>query len=205
MRILVVTGGIGSGKSLVCRKLMECYGIPVYEADRKVKMLYAESPSMLDDIEHALGVRLRDENGCFVPALLADIIFTDKDALSKVEQIIFPYLIEDFNQWAGETECEVVAFESATVLEKSQFEGFGDIVLLIDAPQSLRLSRVSQRDALDDSKVLERMSAQPLMNAISGGALCERVDHVIINDSGVAVLEEKIGQFIEKYGLTKML
>lgn len=205
MRILVVTGGIGSGKSLVCRKLMECYGIPVYEADRKVKMLYAESPSMLDDIEHALGVRLRDENGCFVPALLADIIFTDKDALSKVEQIIFPYLIEDFNQWAGETKCEVVAFESATVLEKSQFEGFGDIVLLIDAPQSLRLSRVSQRDALDDSKVLERMSAQPLMNAISEGAFCERVDHVIINDSGVAVLDEKIGQFIEKYGLTKML
>lgn len=205
MQILVVTGGIGSGKSQVCRILTDRYGIPVYESDSRAKALYVEMPQMLDEIEKTLGVCLRNSSGNFVPKKLADVIFCDADALRKVEDIVFPHLKNDFSRWAEAQGKQVVALESATVLEKSQFDGFGDVVLVVDAPKSLRLSRACSRDGLDEGRILERMAAQPLMNIISEGGSCERVDYVIVNDSTIANLHDKIAEFIEKCGLTKML
>lgn len=203
--ILVVTGGIGSGKSLVCRMLTEQYGIPVYEADNRVKALYAEVPSILDDIEAALEVSLRNEEGVFVPRILADVIFSDPMALAKVEDIVFPQLKNDFASWSDSQGKAVVAFESATVLEKSQFDGFGDIVLLVDAPISVRLSRACERDGVDLGRVIERMMAQKLMNSLSDGAVDSRIDYTILNDSSEENLSQKLNEFIEKYELTKML
>ena len=205
MKILIVTGGIGSGKSLVCRMLAERHDIPVYEADGRVKALYSEVPSILDDIEIALGVSVRNEDGRFVPQRLADVIFTDAAALKKLEDIVFPRLKEDFSRWAAEQGKDVVAFESATVLEKEQFDDFGDIILLVDAPMDVRLSRACSRDGADKAKVQERMAAQPLMNSISDGGACERVDCVILNDGSIEELEQKLTEFVEKYGLIKML
>ena len=205
MKVLIVTGGIGSGKSLVSRMLTECYDIPVYEADTRAKALYAEIPSMLDEIESTLGLVLRNDSGNFVPQKLANVIFTDSDSLKKVEDILFPQLQSDFFNWAKRQGKEVVALESATLLEKPQFDGFGDIVLVVDAPKSLRLSRACSRDGQEEARILERMSAQPLMNMISEGGSCERVDHVILNDSTIEDLQQKLRRFIEKYVLTKML
>ena len=205
MKILIVTGGIGSGKSLVCRILTEKYGIPVYEADSRVKALYSEYPELLSSIESQLGLDLRDASGNFQPQRLAGVIFSDSDALKTVENLIFPYLKKDFSSWAEMQGREVVAFESATILEKPQFDDFGDMVLLVDAPKSLRLARACQRDGQAEARILERMSAQKLMNMISDGGDCERVDHIICNDSSTEDLHAKIAEFIEKYGLTKML
>lgn len=205
MKTLIVTGGIGSGKSLVCKLLTDRYGIPVYEADARVKSLYSEFPQMLEDIEHALGVSLRNEYGCLVKQRLADVIFSDSNALHKVEEILFPYLRKDFADWAGDHGKEVVAFESATVLEKPQFDGFGDIVLLVDAPLKLRIERACLRDGRSESEIMERISAQPLMNRLSEGESHDRVDYTIVNDSDLEDLNGKLALFIEKYGLTKML
>lgn len=203
--ILVVTGGIGSGKSLVCCMLAGQYGIPVYEADNRVKSLYAEVPSMLDDIESSLAVSVRNDEGEFVPQKLAEVIFSDPAALAKVEDIVFPQLKKDFASWLDSQGKNVVAFESATVLEKSQFDGFGDVVLLIDAPAAVRLSRACERDGADEQRIRERMSAQKLMNRLSDGVTDQRVNYTIVNDSNVEVLSLKLREFVEKYGLTKML
>lgn len=205
MRVLVVTGGIGSGKSLVCRMLEQSYGIPVYEADAKVKALYSKVPSILDEIEESLGVKLRNEAGDFVPRMLADVIFSDKLALQKVEDIIFPHLMDDFNCWAMSHGSDVVAFESATVLEKPQFDGFGDIVLLVDAPVQTRLNRACQRDQVNREKIQERISLQIMMNYLSEGGHNDRINYRIVNDGTINDLETKLKEFIEKYGLTKML
>lgn len=203
MKVVVVTGGIGSGKTSVCRLLAEKYGIPVYEADRRAKELYAESPSMLDRMESVLEVSLRDDSGEFVPARLADVIFNDADALGMVEDMLFPVMKEDFASWAKG--YETVAFESATILEKPQFDGFGDIVLLVDAPVPLRLARAMERDCVDEAEVISRMEAQPLMNFLSEGGRISRVDHVLMNDSSLEKLDRDLAEFMGKYGLTKML
>ena len=204
MKVVVVTGGIGSGKSLVCRMLAE-KGIPVYEADKRAKLLYVGVPSMLDDIEASLGVTLRDSNGDFVPAILAEVIFRDKTALKKVEDILFPVMKKDFAQWSEAQGKEVTAFESATVLEKPQFDGFGDIVLLVDAPVEVRRSRAMQRDGVSEEAIRMRLKAQPMMNRLSQGETDPRIDHVLLNDSTEEDLERKLDEFIEKYELTKML
>ena len=203
--VLVVTGGIGSGKSLVSRMLEERYGIPVYDADSKVKALYVSIPSMIDEIESVLGVALRDTSGDFQPRKLAEVIFKDPVALCKVEDIVFPQLKADFSGWAKAQEKNVVAFESATILEKPQFDGFGDIVLLVDAPLSVRLSRACLRDGVDEASVLRRMSAQQLMNRLSEGETCPRVTHTIMNDTTASDLSLKLDEFVDKYVLTKML
>lgn len=203
MKVVVVTGGIGSGKTSVCRLLAEKYGIPVYEADRRAKELYTEFPSMLDRMESVLEVSLRDDSGEFVPARLADVIFNDADALGMVEDMLFPVMKEDFASWAKG--YETVAFESATILEKPQFDSFGDIVLLVDAPVPLRLARAMERDCVDEAEVISRMEAQPLMNFLSEGGRITRVDHVLMNDSSLEKLDRDLAEFMGKYGLTKML
>jgi dephospho-CoA kinase len=205
MKVLVVTGGIGSGKSVVCSILKERYGIPVYEADLRAKQLYVEVPEMLDDMETKLGVSLRNSSGEFVPSLLAEIIFNDSDALRLVEDMLFPVLMKDFADWAERQDCEVVAFESATVLEKQQFEGFGDLVLLIAAPVQLRLSRAMERDKASREKIQARISLQSSMNMLSDGHEDSRVDFVLKNDSSFENLELHLKEFMEKYSLTKML
>lgn len=192
MKVLVVTGGIGSGKSEVCR-LMADMGLDLqYDADRRVKMLYDVHSGLLADIESALGCGLRDADGKFVPSLLAERIFTDRGALNKVENLVFPALMEDFETFCrNHSDRKIIVFESATILEKPQFDGFGDFVILVDAPFDLRLSRACSRDNKDKEAVMARMSNQTLMNSLSDGGSDPRIDAVIMNDGTKAELRIK--------------
>lgn len=167
MRILVVTGGIGSGKSEFCQILHRKYAVPVYDADSRAKKLYVEHPSLLNDIEASLKVNLRGEDGKFVPKKLAQLIFGDSEALAVVENLLFPALREDFNAWLASQESDTVIFESATILEKRQFTDFGDVVVLVDAPYLLRLERAVRRDNVPKDAVIARMNRQSLMNLYS--------------------------------------
>ena len=182
MDIIVVTGGIGSGKSEVCRILQEEYGCGVYNADHSVKRLYDADPRLVEDIESLVHESLRDVEGRFVPARVAARIFADREILLGVEELVFPALTEDFRKWAeGYSEDRFVIFESATILEKPQLSGFGDKVILVDAPMSLRLDRACERDEASREKISERMMNQKLMNAISEGQKCDAVDRIIRN------------------------
>lgn len=192
MKVIVVTGGIGSGKSSACRFLEKEYGWPVYYADGKVKELYAKSPDLLDRIEKALESRFRDENGVFVPSLLAAVIFSDKTALDKVESLVFPELISDFGQWKTEHDSKYVILESATILEKPSLKGVGDITVLVDAPLGVRAARAAARDSVSETEIIRRMSQQPLMNSLSLIGEYPDVDVVIINDSTEDELQEKL-------------
>jgi dephospho-CoA kinase len=185
MMVIVVTGGIGSGKSEVCRILKDMGFRAQYNADMRAKSLYVEHPSLLADIEKSLGCLLKDEKGCFEPSRLADRIFSDPDALAVVESHLFPVLMDDFAFYAGKCGEEVVVFESATVLEKPQFKGFGDKIVLVDAPFETRLERACRRDGADREKVLARMHNQKLMNELSAGGEDPRIDCRIVNDCSI--------------------
>lgn len=189
--VVVVTGGIGSGKSEVCRILKDMGFRAQYNADARAKALYEEHPSLLADMESSLGCSLKDEDGRFVPAKLAERIFADHKSLEAVEAHLFPVMMEDFASFAGSCGEDVVVFESATVLEKPQFEGFGDKVILVDAPFETRLERACRRDGADRDRVLARMRNQKLMNDLSEGMQDPRVDLVIMNDGTFEELERR--------------
>lgn len=199
MRVLAVTGGIGSGKSEVCRILAR-HGLQMqYNADARAKALYAECPGLLDAMEEALGCVLRSEDGRFMPSALAAVIFTDKDAMEKVEALLYPEMIRDFHRMMAEAlEDQIVVFESATFLEKKQFDGFADIVLLVDAPFDVRLERACARDAASRDAVLARMKYQTLMNALSEGHRDPRIDYTVQNDGTRQELEENVLKVLKK-------
>lgn len=126
MKTVLLTGGIGSGKSAV-RHILEEMGIPCYDADSAVKSFYIvpdegsssgnsfiegslpgdssprRRPFLLPALEEALGVSLRDSEGKFNKKALSSLIFSDPGAMAKVEGVVFPALAEDFALWKAET------------------------------------------------------------------------------------------------------
>ena len=151
-----------------------------------------EVPGLLENIEKSLGCQVRDEKGAFVPALLGARIFNDNAALEKVEELLFPAMIEDFERFAEDKGEQILVFESATFLEKTQFNGFADKVLLVDAPFETRLERACARDNASRDAVMSRMRNQQLMNRLSAGEKDERIDYIIVNDSTREELKEKV-------------
>ena len=178
MKVLAVTGGIGSGKSEVCRILAENGLTLQYNADSRAKALYVECPGLLDEIEKSLDCTLRDVDGNFVPSRLAAVIFSDSAALEKVEALLFPEMIRDFHRcMAAAAEDQIVVFESATFLEKKQFDGFADIVLLVDAPFEA---------------IMARMKSQKLINELSEGLEDSRINHRVLNYGTRQELEQNV-------------
>ncbi len=199
MKIIVITGGIGSGKSEVCRILHE-YGYNAqYNADSRVKALYTSHPTLLKDIEEAAGCSLRDNDGNFVPRRLSELIFSDRGMLETVESLVFPALMEDFSSFAEEqTDEKIIIFESATILEKPWFDGFGDKIILVDALYSIRLERACRRDGAQREAVAARMANQKLMNSLSEGGEDPRIDAVIMNDSDINELRKRTCEVISQ-------
>ena len=195
--VIVVTGGIGSGKSEVCRILKESYGCDVYEADARAKEMYIRFPELLDAIEKSLDCTLRDEDGAFRPMLLARRIFGDDYAVAVVENLLFPYMINDFKEFSEKSE-NIIIFESATVLEKRQFDGLYDKVILVDAPFEVRLERACSRDAASAEQIMARMRNQKLMNELSQGKPCDKIDEIIINNGSVNDLKEAVKGVMER-------
>ncbi len=183
MRTVIVSGGIGSGKSEVCRFLQE-RGVPVYYCDSRVKELYDALPDLLPRIEAALGAPLRDQDGRLDRKALAGIIFGDSSAREKLESLVYPALLADFNAWRKAQEpAPLVCLESAMILSKPLFDGIADAVVWVDASMEVRLRRAMQRDGASRAQILSRMAAQ--------ADLSSRADVILHNDGTLEALRKE--------------
>lgn len=189
MLTVIVTGGIGSGKSAVCA-LLRKRGIPVYDSDSRVKELYVCRRSLVPRLEKALGSPLRQADGTLDKARLAALIFSDETVRETLESIVYPILLEDFKRWRSRQKAPFVVLESAIILTKPVFDGLADAVVLVDAPEELRIQRTMQRDGLSLEAVQRRISAQsipmekvdvPLMNDGTLEDLSAAVEHVFFD------------------------
>lgn len=183
-KVVVVTGGIGSGKSEACRILSES-GYPVYDSDSRVKQLYDTVPGLLEVIEETLDVSLRKPDGCLDRRKLAGIVFKSEEALRKLESIIYPVLLDDFNAWKSQITGTVI-FESAVILQKQQFADLPDAVIEITAPEDVRIERTALRDALSTSEIKDRIRNQ------STAARYREPDFVIENNKDRECLKSEI-------------
>ena len=192
MRTVIVTGGIGSGKSAVCALLRE-RGIPVYDCDARAKALYSRRPALTARLEEALAMPLRDASGRLDKARLSARIFSDTRARETLEGILYPALLQDFRRWRSRQRAPFVVLESAVILSKPVFDGVADAVVWVQAPEELRIARTMARDGASREEVLGRIRAQAfpkekmdvvLPNDGTPGQLAEAVDHLFFDKNG---------------------
>ncbi len=190
MVIFGITGGIGSGKSVVS-KLMEVLEIPVYLADNKSKILLNTSPGLQKELTDVFGNELYTD-GVLNKPYFASLIFTDSAKLAVANKIIHPYVKEDFLRWVKQKNNETkkyVAIEAA-ILYESGFQHLVDKVILVYAPLDIRIKRVMERDKASLQQVLNRMK-----NQIPDDEKLKMADYVIENDNRHSIIEKTL-QFL---------
>ena len=184
MKTVILTGGMGSGKSAVCACLQE-RGVPVYDSDSRTKTLYDRDPALVPQMEALLGTGLRTADGRLDRGKLAALIFSDPERKAAVEAIVHPAVLQDFRRWKrwqrpkGWTYGPVpfVVLESAIILSCPVFDGVGDRTVLVDASEDVRLARAVARDGSDPEAALRRIRQQRFD--------LSRVDAVLRNDGSL--------------------
>nr|MBE6191920.1 dephospho-CoA kinase [Rikenellaceae bacterium] len=168
-----VTGGIGSGKSTVCR-LFAARGIAVYDTDAAAKRLMAEDAALRRAIEARFGEESYQEGALNRP-WLARQVFSDEAALQALNRLVHPAVIADFERWATEQQSVYVVVESA-ILYEAGLDQAVDRVVAVLAPERLRIERAMQRDGATEEQIRSRMAAQ-----LSDEELHRRADVALVN------------------------
>jgi len=160
MKTVILTGLIGSGKSAVAKRLRK-HGVPVYDSDSRTRRMYSRRPALVRRMEEALGLSLTTADGKLDRARLAAAVFSSSDARETVESLVYPLVLQDFIRWREkQAGAPFVVLESAVILSKPFFDGLGDVVVLVTAPEEVRLRRVMARDKVGEDQVRRRMAAQ---------------------------------------------
>lgn len=153
-----ITGGIGSGKSVVSR-LLEVMGIPVYISDVESKRLTQSDAVIREKLISLLGEEVY-RGGELNKPFLASYIFTHPDNAKLVNAIIHPRVKDDFRRWVTEhNDCRIVGMESAILVEAG-FAGEVDFVVMVYAPLEVRLHRAMKRDSSPKELILKRIQSQ---------------------------------------------
>lgn len=187
-----ITGGMGSGKSIVAA-LLTVYGIPVYDADSESKRLLLTSPTIRRGLTDLLGADIYSPDGTTLRrARMASLIFADPNLLARVNAIIHPEVGRDFDTWRARLTTSVCAMESAILFE-SGFDRRANLRLMVYAPEAIRLQRVMARDNATEAAARQRMQRQwPDERKIALS------DAVITND-GRAALIPQVEAFVKAY------
>lgn len=180
-----LTGGIGSGKSLISSILIKL-GVPVYHADSEARRLMDHDPILKKKIIEGFGEKAYDKDG-LDREFLASQIFDDREKLLSVNAMVHPVVHEDFLQWTNRHKASPYVVEEAAILIESGAYKEMDHTVLVTAPEELRISRVMERDGTGRDAVLKRMSHQ-----MKEAKLKKLADHLIINDEKQMLLPQVI-------------
>jgi dephospho-CoA kinase len=185
MKVIAITGGIGSGKSKVSNYLIE-KGYPVYSADDRSKQLLLED-NIRVKIMDLLGSDAYTRDGKVYLAnkpYIASKIFSDDVLRKKIEGIIHPAVRQDFEGWLNQQSAEFIFQESALILASKNPYPF-DKVIYIDADLDQRIEGVVRRDQTSREQILQRIAAQPqLEDHIS------QIDYIINNKFDDSLFDE---------------
>lgn len=151
MHIVGITGGIGSGKTTICR-FFEALGIPVYYADKEANALMHTSKTIQRGLKQLFGKDVYKDNE-LNKDLIRSLMFKDVSLLKKVNAIVHPEVGAHFKNWvASQTNVPYVLKEAAIIFENQLQDQYDDIITVV-AEESLRISRVMKRDQISEEAV----------------------------------------------------
>jgi len=168
-----LTGGIGSGKTTVCR-VFSTLGIAVFDSDKEAQIIISSDASVADSLNSITGVNLFS-SGILDRKLLANIIFNDGEMLRRVNELIHPLVFGRFEEWTAKQKSPYVILETAILFESGAWK-IVDKTVAVAAPVEERIRRASSRSNLPESEIRERIK-----NQIDDKERIARSDFVIYN------------------------
>ena len=173
-----LTGGIGSGKSTVC-KVLKSLSIPIFNSDNIAKEIYKDK-SVVTEIKKQIGVTVNEDNS-INKKMLSLTIFNNKTKLQKLNKIIHPIVEKEFDLWSQNQNKKMVIKESALLFESKSFKKL-DKIIYVYASQKNRINRVIKRDLRTKAEVLKIISNQHKFADIK-----KKVDYIIYNNNELLV------------------
>jgi dephospho-CoA kinase len=194
MRRIGITGGIGSGKSVVCR-LFRVLGVPVYDSDAQAKWVMAHDVALRAELVAAFGPETFDTAGQLNRTYLARTAFNNPTQLARLNQLVHPHVGRDFEQWADEKQQAGHAYvlkEAALLYESGAYRQL-DRIITVFAPLPIRQARVLRRDP--------HRTADDILNIV-GKQMSEeeklsRADYIIYNDDAHLLIPQVLALHIE--------
>lgn len=178
-----ITGGIGSGKSVVC-KVLQTLGYPVFDADSESKSLLTD-PKIRSEVVHLLGPSAYLPSGEPDRQWIASAIFPDARLLEQVNAILHPAVLEKFNTWIDEHHTAPLIFKEAAIMFESGSHRHLDLVVGVKAPESLRIKRVMQRDGKTEQAVRNIMQRQ-----LPQDEMAKKCQELLVNDEQTPLLPQ---------------
>lgn len=180
-----ITGGIGSGKTTVC-KIFEQLGIYVYYSDLRAKQLMSENQSVIQQILQLLGHDAYSNNKLNTK-YISKIVFNDKIMLNRLNAIVHPAVYADTEEWFKQHQNEnYVLYESALLLSNGK-NNLVDKVILVIADEEIRINRVIDRDKSDRNSVLQRIQSQSIQENLIPFA-----DFIVNNNQDYSQIEHQV-------------
>lgn len=186
MKIVGLTGGIGSGKSTVA-KFFEQNQIPVYNSDWEAKKLMNEDEIVKNQIIELFGENAY-QNNQLNRKFIADQVFVNKELLAQLNQIVHPAVQQHFLNWVNSQNSDFVVKEAAILFESGAYKSC-DFVVTVAADEEIRIQRVIQRDEISPDEVKNR-----IQNQWSDAQRMEHSDFVIYNNAGLDELYDSFQQ-----------
>lgn len=180
---VAVTGNIGSGKTLISR-VFETLKAPVFYADREAKKLY-DDPSVLKKLAELFGYDILNNKRDLNKNKLAEVIFSNKENLEKINAFIHPKVYYKFNTWLKHQKNQPYCIQEAAIIFETGSYKLFDKTILVYAPENLLIERVMKRDSITRKQVLQRLE-----NQMPQKQKAELADYIITNDNSCLLLPQ---------------
>lgn len=182
-----ITGGIGAGKSMVCR-IFAHLGVPVYDADTHAKALMTTDGILVSQIKKEFGDLAYHPDGLLNRSYLAGHVFQDQERLEKLNSLVHPRVAADYHKWVGRhRESPYVLKEAALLFESGAFHQL-DKIVVVSAAEAVREARVLRRDSHRTVEEFKRIVEKQMPEAEK----LKRADYIIVNDETVLVIPQVI-------------
>jgi dephospho-CoA kinase len=180
-----ITGNIGSGKSLVCR-IFSCLGIPVYDADSHAKELMTTDGILVSNIKKEFGELSYNTDGSLNRKYLSLTVFNDPARLRILNKLVHPRVRDDYSRWVVRQDGTPYVLKEAALLFEAGSAAELHKVIVVDAPQQLRIRRVLKRDTHRDKYQVTTIEK----NQMTAEEKIRRADFIVINDEKVLVIPQ---------------
>lgn len=182
MKKCALTGGIGSGKSTICR-IFQTLNVPIFEADREAKKFYLQS-DVIQQINNTFGSSVFN-NSIIDFKKLSDIVFSNTQALNQLSAIIHPLVMNSYHEWMLQLKNTSYCILESAIIFEANLENEFDYIISVFAPVDLCIQRIIERDSTDYDHVTDRMRAQ-----IDPEEKRKKSDFEIVNDDYTMVLPQ---------------